>query len=368
MKQTIWYSCLVLSSVLSLAAHADIVAQPENQVPEKMRGTWKILNYVQSGDPVMDPKPADKLLVGKTFVFSQTALTQAGENKCPGGVSFDELTGDSSARSDRRFRSFLDVELKNILATCKDKNGTNLTVASFQNMQAQYSLISCEATQTQPRKSSDFPLGHIVIDEETMVGKRNDAYYCMKRVLPNATISGAPAATSKAATLNATVAGSNTDFYQYALVNGSGCAGASYSAEFFPTATKITAPLGADGPYTLCVKGKSAVNDMQRVPTQKSWTKDTVPPAEVTLTGTPTNPSMATSLAVKVGGAGVAKYQAALKNGTGCAGVVYKAPVAVATKITFAVGAVGPKTLCVKGIDAFGNVQTTPTQHSWTRQ
>jgi hypothetical protein len=234
-------------------------------------------------------------------------------------------------------------------------------------MQAQYGLSSCEATQTQPRKSGDFPLGHIVIDEETMVGKRNDAYYCMKRVLPAATISGTPSGASKATGLNVTIAGSNIATYQYAVVPGTSCATASYSPTFFPLTTKITASLGADGPYTLCVKGKSSVNDLQRVPTQKSWTKDTVAPTHVTLAGTPANPSTTVNLNVTVIGADVTKYQAALKNGTDCAGAKYAAATVIATPITLAVGAAGPKALCVKGIDAAGNVQTTPTAYSWTQ-
>jgi hypothetical protein len=70
---------------------------------------------------------------------------------------------------------------------------------------------------------------------------------------------------------------------------------------------------------------------------------------------------------VTVGGTGVVKYRAALKNGTGCASVVYGATAPIATKITLAVGAVGPKTLCVKGIDAAGNMQAVPAEFQWVK-
>lgn len=185
--------------------------------------------------------------------------------------------------------------------------------------------------------------------------------------LPQAKILGAPIGSTRTSALNVKIAGTNTATYQYAVVQGSTCDGATYSSEFFPLTTKITASLGADGPYTLCVKGKSTVNDMQRIPTQKSWTKDTVAPTQVTLAGTPANPSTTVNLNVTVSGADVAKYRAALKNGTDCASAKYAAATVIATPITLAVGAAGPKTLCVKGIDATGNVQTIPTAYSWTQ-
>jgi hypothetical protein len=223
-----------------------------------------------------------------------------------------------------------------------------------------------------PKGGTDRGVPQVIyaLDPETLIGRAYLGWFCMKRQgVPVATLTGVPAVLSKATTLNVTVAGANVVSYQYSLVQGTSCASASYSNEFFPVATKITAPLGADGAYSLCIKGKSSEGYTRTVPTQKSWTKDTVPPTAVTLAGTPENPSTTTNLNVTVsGGIDLAKYQVALKNGTGCAGVTYSAARAITTPITNAVGAAGPKTLCVKGIDAAGNIQTTPTQYSWTRQ
>ena len=88
-----------------------------------------------------------------------------------------------------------------------------------------------------------------------------------------------------------------------------------------------------------------------------------------TLTGTPNANSNATALNVTVGGSNVAQYVYKVGNlaTTDCANAAgYSAAVAIATKITDALGADGDKKLCVRGINANNNTQTLASATSFT--
>ena len=75
-------------------------------------------------------------------------------------------------------------------------------------------------------------------------------------------------------------------------------------------ATPITAAIGIDGDYKLCVIGQDSAlnNQAQASATEHTWTKDTAAPV-ATISGGPTNPSNAALLNVTVGGIGVFTYQ-----------------------------------------------------------
>lgn len=68
--------------------------------------------------------------------------------------------------------------------------------------------------------------------------------------------------------------------YQYAILSGSSCANAIYSADIL-IATKIIANISAsaDGDYILCAKGKSASDVQQSSPIYLTWTRDRTPPS-----------------------------------------------------------------------------------------
>lgn len=88
--------------------------------------------------------------------------------------------------------------------------------------------------------------------------------------------------------------------------------------------------------------------------------------ALVVLTGTPADPSNATSLDVTVGGGGISEYQyALLDGGTPCAGANYSAWSAIQTKITGTL-AEGQHRLCVLGKKNAANIQVVATEYAWT--
>ena len=98
--------------------------------------------------------------------------------------------------------------------------------------------------------------------------------------------------------------------------------------------------------------------------------KDITPPTAV-LTGAPGSFSSATALNVTVGGADVVQYVYKVGSSavdcTAAAG--YSAATGIATKITDSIGVDGAKRLCVRGIDANGNVQAlaSATIVDWTK-
>lgn len=187
-------------------------------------------------------------------------------------------------------------------------------------------------------------------------------------IAPTATISGAPTGTSNATALNVTVSGTDVNEYQYSLVDGTDCSSASYGV-WIAVATPITAPIGADGNKTLCVLGRDSTLNSQSTATSASWSKDTVPPT-ATLSGTPANPSNGSVLTGTVGGTEVTDYQYALLAGASCTGASYGSWIPVATALPSdsltALGE-GSITVCVKGRDTAGNVQSSPTSATWTR-
>lgn len=189
-----------------------------------------------------------------------------------------------------------------------------------------------------------------------------------------AVLSNTPASPSNATALNVSVAGTGITQYKYAVIESGTCAAATYSAAWQLIATPITANLGSDNSYTLCVIGKNAAGTEQAVSaaTSANWTKDTVAPtgADIVLTGSPTSPSNATSLNVAVSGAGITNYKFALTTqASTCALASYSPFIATSTNITANLGADGNLRLCVVTQDVAGNETTAASakQFDWIK-
>ena len=190
-----------------------------------------------------------------------------------------------------------------------------------------------------------------------------------------ATLANTPAATSNSTSLSVTIAGTSVVTYTKFLYSSNhDCAtGVTWPAAgdggWVAVGTNITDALGADGTYTLCVKGKNVTNQIQTTVTRYMWTKKTVGPT-ATIINSPANPSNTLNLSATVSGSSdMYTYQYAYISGSsaGCSGASYSGARTLATSITDAVGVSGQKTLCVKGIDVAGNVQASATSATWTQ-
>ncbi len=190
---------------------------------------------------------------------------------------------------------------------------------------------------------------------------------------PVTTLAGTPASLSNVTTLNVSITDTDTDQYKYAVTTGPNCIGATYGA-FRSKATNITDLLGADGGYRLCVIGKDVVGNLQAVAAEYSWTKDTTPPnaAALTLTGTPTDPSNVTAVAVTVNGADIFKYKykigvdasTSCSSSTGYSATEYdRATETIASAVSGL--ADGSLELCVWGKDGADNFQALADARSF---
>ena len=195
---------------------------------------------------------------------------------------------------------------------------------------------------------------------------------------PVATISGFPTGTSNTTVLQITVAGTDVTAYKTKSVAGSAilCAATSDYGSETAVGTRIASNIStlADGSVTICVIGRDAAGNWQTEATaaNATWTKDTTPPV-VTLSGAPSGSSSVASLNVTVGGNGVYLYK--FKVGTDttvdCASATgYGSVTAAATPITASLSAIPAGSwakLCVLGVDAAENWQTTATSTAWQK-
>jgi hypothetical protein len=181
-------------------------------------------------------------------------------------------------------------------------------------------------------------------------------------VAPSVAITS-PAANTVVASTSLSVTGScNEDGATVTVggaASGSGtCIGTSWNANIDITAV-------ADGNFTLTADLEDAAHNAATQAT-RGFVKDTTPPA-ATLTGTPSDPSAATTLAVTVGGSGVTEYKYVLLSGSSCASATYSSWRSTSVVITDSTGADGAKILCVIGRDAVLNAQAAPTTALWTK-
>ncbi len=134
------------------------------------------------------------------------------------------------------------------------------------------------------------------------------------------------------------------------------------------TGTSVTLNL-ADASYYICVDAVNAAQTTRAATNSPlSLRIDTVRPANVTLSQLPADRSNAANLSVLVLSASDAvRYQYAVKSGNDCSGVTYSADQLLAVPIGDAIAGQGNKTLCVKGLDAAGNIQSGISRHSWVQ-
>jgi hypothetical protein len=107
----------------------------------------------------------------------------------------------------------------------------------------------------------------------------------------------------------------------------------------------------------------------EAAPGSGSATSDTTPPT-ATYSGQPSDPSYSNLLDITVAGADVISYQYKVGISADCSNATgYSADVPVSTHITDLTATTGTYTLCIRGKDAAGNLQTaaTATTYSWNK-
>ncbi|MBI1920293.1 MAG: S8 family serine peptidase [Geobacter sp.] len=169
---------------------------------------------------------------------------------------------------------------------------------------------------------------------------------------PTSAISGTPASPTNATGATLAVSGAEVVAYMYRLDSG------AYSAEI-PVDTSIVLTGLAEGVHTVSVLGRDSAGNWQTAPTTASWSVDTVPPTSA-ISGTPANPTIATSATLTVGGADVIAYMYRVDSGA------YSTERAVDTPIILTGLADGVHIVSVIGRDSAGNWQITPTTVSWS--
>ena len=118
--------------------------------------------------------------------------------------------------------------------------------------------------------------------------------------------------------------------------------------------------------YTLAVKTTDGSGNVSTTTTINNITWNSTAPI-ATQTGAPVTYTKSNALSVTVAGTSVLTYQSGLNSAANCTGVSYGSATAIATLITTALASDGQYTLCIKGIDQAGNVQSTPTAITFTR-
>jgi hypothetical protein len=126
----------------------------------------------------------------------------------------------------------------------------------------------------------------------------------------------------------------------------------------------------ADGDYKVCLRLADAAGNIS-YSSSGTMTLVTPPPGfspTTSLDNTPSDPSNAASINIKVSGQSVVQYRYALLDSAGgCGGAVYGGWISVSNRITGSLGADGPKTLCVIGRDSSNIEQSVPTLVAWVK-
>ncbi len=163
------------------------------------------------------------------------------------------------------------------------------------------------------------------------------------------TLTGVPANPSNNAAPSIGVTGTGIVGYEYQVDGGTW-------TSLIGIGTPITLSLG-EGTHTLAVSGQDAAGNLQASPTTITWTVDLTPPV-ATLSGVPASLTNQNSASITVGN--TASYEYSLDGGA------YTALVDASLLLTLSSLTDTTHSLNVLGVDAAGNVQTTPTHASWT--
>ncbi|NDE17802.1 hypothetical protein EBZ80_23025 [bacterium] len=182
------------------------------------------------------------------------------------------------------------------------------------------------------------------------------------------TFAGLPPAISSASTLRVSVSAAEAGTYRYLVTAGTTCDVTNLMrAPRHEMTDSITANLPvSDGNYTICASFTDAAGNDQSTPTTFTWLKDTVPPVALFTRNPPSRTSNPAS-EFAIDGADVTAYQWAFLDGAAaCGNPAWSSFAPVADSVSVNAGQPGAKLMCVRGRDAAGNVQATPTAYRWT--
>ena len=194
---------------------------------------------------------------------------------------------------------------------------------------------------------------------------------------------GLPSGDSSADSLDIKVSGNETATeYAYSFFSDTSvtCAAANYGV-FNSISTPLTEiDLGGNGAKIICIKGKDAQDEEQAEPKRYEWTKidgtavDEQTPEASLETQPVDGPSEKISSMVE-GNDVTVKYQYALisEEDYDCAGidadanVNYNPPQAMDAVLEQDIGANGHKTLCLLGLDEYGQLQDPAKKYTWEK-
>ncbi len=196
-----------------------------------------------------------------------------------------------------------------------------------------------------------------------------------------ASVSNQPSIESNQTSLNIDVGGGGITRYKYLLGPSASidCLNEGSYVAIPSASTNITDDISglAEGLIKLCIIGGNDNGVWQSLAdaTVITWTKDTVPPASLSLSGLPSTTSNTTTLDIVVSGSSVAKYKykVGVNSTTDCADAAgYSVSErSVATKITDSISSLadGAIELCIIAADAAGNWQllSNATSAVWTK-
>ena len=182
-----------------------------------------------------------------------------------------------------------------------------------------------------------------------------------------AVLSGTPSALTNVDSISVTIGGVGSVEYKHVLAMAPNCDGVTWPTTWTAVATPITASSLPDGTHRLCVLARKSVKNEQLVPTQFSWTVDTIPP-DITASppliaplqggGAYLNVAMrsddtAVHAAATVTGSSARFYKQVDSSAT-CSSETYSGANDVLVK-SGQFSADGSAKICVKAVDAAGN-------------
>jgi hypothetical protein len=228
---------------------------------------------------------------------------------------------------------------------------------------------------------SNFTDGNYTLSVRSTDNSQNVSTVVTKNFTWKSTVSNAtfttgttPASNSSATALNVQI-GSDDSLvtqYQYAVVSGSSCSGATYNGTWRGIATRITDTLlTADGAYTLCVIGRDEAENTQTTAnaTPYTWTKDTAAPS-VTMPSTPTVNAAFTASPTITDADATLTYSWTFSSGSRCTGATFGTSSAASTTITATTctNNWGSVTVNLTVTDRAGNSTTQPLTVQWDQQ
>ncbi|NDE18078.1 hypothetical protein EBZ80_24480, partial [bacterium] len=189
-----------------------------------------------------------------------------------------------------------------------------------------------------------------------------------------AVLSGTPSALTNVDSISVTVGGVGSVEYKHVLAMAPNCDGVTWPTTWTAVATPITASSLTDGTNRLCVLARESVKNEQLVPTQFSWTVDTIPPditasppliARLQGVGAYLNIAMrsddtAVHAAATVTGSS-ARFYKQVDSSANCSSETYSGASDVLVK-SGQFSSDGSAKICIKAVDAAGNTSFAASQ------